>query len=188
MKNECIFLYGLGEACSRALQTVRDLRRRYTSSEEQRRNFSPYHQSKKKKAAAKRTTWTITVVCLASHQQRRVPTDSKFKENLVEAGLGEKKIIIPDLDCGAAEFKDILLTKFPKLKDGGGFELLRCVANSKSLEVISTTVSRLPRLLKAVIGSGKVYLRPIQRDLDLKPETLSGYEVTHCCCQLICII
>ncbi len=94
-----------------------------------------------------------------------MPADARFKETLVEAGLGEKKIMVPDIDCGAAEFRELLLTK-----DGGGFELLRCVSNTKSLEVISSTVSRLPRLLKSVIGCGKIYIRPIQRDLDLKQD------------------
>lgn len=98
--------------------------------------------------------------------------DARVKEKLLEAGLGEAKITVPDIDdCGASEFKDILLKQYPKLGDGGGFELLRCVSNTRSLEVISTTVSRVPRLLKSVIGCGKVFIRPIQKDLSMSPDT-----------------
>ena len=82
--------------------------------------------------------------------------DPKFKEKLVEAGLGEKKVVIPDIDCTASEFKELLLNQFPKLHDAGGFELLRCISNSQSLELISSTVSRVPRLLKS---SSQIHLQ-----------------------------
>ena len=36
--------------------------------------------------------------------------------------------------------KDILHAQYLKLVDGGGFEMLRCIPNTKSLEVISSTV------------------------------------------------
>lgn len=132
----------LGEACSRALQTVRELRRKY-SSEEQRRNFSPYAPKTKKKPV-KHTTWTITAVCLSSRQQRRVPADAKFKESLVEAGLGEKKIMIPDVDCGAAEFKELLLTKYPKLRDGGGLSCLDAFLIQSPLKLSATRWPEFP--------------------------------------------
>lgn len=147
------------------------MRKRYTSSEEQRRNFSPYPKKNKKGQAAKRTTsWTLKAFCLSSCQHRRVPVDAKFKEKLVEAGLGEKKIVVPDIDCSGGEFKELLMFNYPKLKDGGGYELLRCVSNTKSLEIVSNTVARVPRLLKSVIGCGRIFIRPIQRDLDLTPD------------------
>ena len=44
---------------------------------------------------------------------------------------------------------------------------MRCIANSKCLEVIPTNVAQRPSLLKSVIGNAKVYIRPIQADLDL---------------------
>lgn len=52
------------------------------------------------------------------------------KEILVDAGLGEKKIDIPDIDCTATNFHTLLIEAFPKLVDAGGFELMRCIANS----------------------------------------------------------
>ena len=59
------------------------------------------------------------------------------------------------------------INQYPKLGDGGGFEILRCIPNSKILEVVSNSASRVPRLLKSVIGCGRVFLRPIQKDLNL---------------------
>ena len=167
---------------------MRNLRKRYASSEEQRRNFTPYRS---KKTLKRTTSWSLKAVCLSSRLQCRVPADAKFKETLVEAGLGEKKITIPNIDCSAAEFKDILLFNYPKLKDGGGFECLRCVSNTKSLEVVSNSVARVPRLLKSVIGCGRIFIRPIQRDLDLKPDksisvdSSEVYKSTDACSMLI---
>ena len=43
------------------------------------------------------------------------------------AGLGEK-IVVPDVDCTTEEFHEILMQSFPKLRNGGGFELLRCAS------------------------------------------------------------
>ena len=70
------------EACSRALQVVRDLRKRY-ASEEQRRNFAPY-KSSAGSSSSKRpraTSWTLRAVCLSSRQQCRVPADSTVDES-----------------------------------------------------------------------------------------------------------
>lgn len=110
------------------------------------------------------------MVCVSSTKQQRVPIEVKHKESLVEAGLREKMIVVPDIECNALEFRRLILETFPKLHDAGGFELLRCVSNSKSLELISSTISRSPKLLKSVIGSGRVFIRPLQRDLDLNPD------------------
>lgn len=41
--------------------------------------------------------------------------------------------------------------EFPKLQNAGGFEFLRCIPNSRTLELISATVARLPQLLKSVV-------------------------------------
>lgn len=56
--------------------------------------------------------------------------------------------------------------KYPKLREGGGFEFLRCVPNSRVLELMLSTVSR-SCLLKSVVNSGRIYIRPLQKDLDL---------------------
>ena len=86
---------------------------------------------------------------------------------MVEAGLGEKIIDIPDIDCSSAEFHHQIIQVFPKLKDAGGFELMRCMYNSKLLEPLSPTVTTSPRLLRSVTGKSRIFIRPIQKNLEL---------------------
>ena len=87
---------------------------------------------------------------------------------LEEAGLGEKIIKVPDVECD--EFNDIILTAYPKLRGAGGYELLRCKPNSRDLISIGERISSSPKLLKRRIGNGKVYIRPIQWDLSVEIE------------------
>lgn len=71
------------------------------------------------------------------------------------------------------------------MKNGGGFELLRCTAGSKDLEIIQYPTSHSPRLLRSRIGSSKLFIRPIQLDLDMSPAPLdyagnvNHYVATH---------
>ena len=63
--------------------------------------------------------------------------------------------------------KNFIGASFPKLKDCGGFELLRCLPNSKSLDPVSAKMLQSPRMLKSIIGSGRIFIRPIQQNLSL---------------------
>lgn len=76
-------------------------------------------------------------------------------------------ITVPDIDCGGEAFHGLLLDTFPKLRDAGGFELLRCKPNTRELEVIAPRISSNPRLLKRSVANSRIYIRPIQRDLSL---------------------
>ena len=62
-----------------------------------------------------------------------------------------------------------VIATFPKLEDCGGFDVLRCVPNSKNLESIPVDVRYLPHLLKTVVSSGRPFIGPIQQDLDMTP-------------------
>ena len=165
--------------CSRAINVVRSIRERLSGNayREHQRNFTPYDRKRKMPLSAISTTkrkkavsWSTKFVCLASKNCCQVPGSVSEKEVLVDAGLGEKKVDIPDIDCTAEEFHKILTEAFPKLSGAGGFELLRCVANSRLLEPLSTSVSSNPKLMKAVIGKSRIYIRPIQKDLNLDLE------------------
>lgn len=159
--------------------------------DEHRANFAPYSFSAKgtkrrcgafsslvpKRGKKKCSSWTQKFVCLASKDRQRVPCTIGEKEELIEAGLGERSVCIPDVECSAQVFKETLVAEFPKLADAGGFELMRCLANTRQLEPISTTVSQQPRALKTIVGNGRIYIRPIQRDLDLTPSEDADYEV-----------
>jgi len=76
-------------------------------------------------------------------------------------------VIIPDITCSAQEFQGIVISAFPKLDGCGGLDLLRCIPNTKELEMISLAVSQSPKLLKSVLSCGKVFIWPIQQNLDL---------------------
>ena len=185
----------IASACSDAAHALRSVREqlqgarkrednpiddtRKAAQQEQRVNFAPYSSgsgSKKRKRGrtsllaqkkTKRHSWSTKFVCLANKNRSKVPCSVDEKEVLVNAGLGERTICIPDVECSSGEFKEILITEFPKLEEAGGFELMRCVPNTRQLEPISATVWRQPKLLKSVVANGRIYIRPIQKNLDL---------------------
>ena len=118
------------------------------------------------------------MVCLSDTSDSRVPTSVAAREVLLEAGLGEKRVVIPDVDMEAKDFFRVIVEHFPKLDGCGGFELLKCISNSRNLEVISPKIASSPKLLKAIVGTSKIYIRPIQKNLDLDESALdSSYEV-----------
>ena len=63
---------------------------------------------------------------------------------------------------------------YPQLKNYGRFKLLQFIPNCKVLEPIEVVMSA--KYLKAAVGQGKIYIRPVQRSLSvipLKSETSS---------------
>ncbi len=71
------------------------------------------------------------------------------------------------LDLDAEGFKDVILEHFPKLSDGGEYQLCKCLPNSRRLEPLAVLAHSSPRMLKQRVGSARTYIRPLQRDLDL---------------------
>ena len=88
-----------------------------------RKKMSNIFKSKVK--CEKRIAWRHNFVCLAYRGQDKIPTTDYQKEELYQAGLGEKEIIFESLDLSQQEFKDLILKHYPRLKDGGGFQLLK---------------------------------------------------------------
>lgn len=81
-------------------------------------------------------------------------------------------ISVADKHCTSEEFKSTLLMEFPKLKDGGGFELLRPygATRTKTLQVIPCpSEGYTPHYLQDTIGihAAIVYIRPLQKDRDM---------------------
>ena len=70
--------------------------------------------------------WTPNFFCLAESDQDTVPSTVAAKEALVQSVLGEKKVEVEE-ELSPQQFKEVIIENFPKLKDSGGFELLRCV-------------------------------------------------------------
>ena len=141
---------------------------------ERSRLFNPRHSrtTSRKRKASRGRTWTVQILCLADRQQTKIP-NSIEKQILCNAGLGLKKIKFDASDDVQQVIDRIMSDEkgdndepigFPKLRQCGGFELLRCLPNCRELRVIECpwTVGNL----KATVGSQcKIYVRPIQRNL-----------------------
>ena len=123
----------------------------------------------KKKRKVEKVAWRHRFVCLATRDQEKIPTTDCEKEILYQAGLGEKEVSFKSLELDTDEFKEVLLNTFPTLKHGGGFQLLKCIPNSRKLEVLSMAVHKSPSMLKQRVGNARTYIRPIQKDLELTP-------------------
>ena len=60
-------------------------------------------------------------------------------------GLGEKKIVVEDVDCLGEDFHELLYVVFPKLKDSGSFIFAKCMSNSQFLEPFLSICLTSPR-------------------------------------------
>lgn len=63
----------------------------------------------------------------------------------------------------------VLLEKFPKLEAAGGFDLLlfqRSAGDDNGFHTIQT--AHTPCRLKDICGQAKIYIRPLQQDIDIE--------------------
>ena len=170
-------------AVSRYEDTISLLQEARSSSiaVEQRHNFGKRRRPSridigKSKQAKIANSWSHKFICLAYTDQDKSCSSTPEKTELILAGLGEKNITINDVDCSPKEFRDCITAAFPKLAAGGGFEYLKCAPSTRKLEVIPFHICNSVRRLRAWIGNAKVYLRPIQMNLDLTAsEELNGH-------------
>lgn len=88
---------------------------------EQRKNFAPYSRKGNGTKHGRHKSCTFKMVCLSGSSDNRVPRDAAMRENLIEAGLGARNVLVPDIDNLKEEFWDIIMSSYPKLKDCGGF-------------------------------------------------------------------
>ena len=114
-------------------------------------------------------------MCMESHSACNLDGHCYYDDDDISHLWFQQVIVIPDLECSAQTFHDIIVGCYPKLQEAGGFELLRCRPNSRDLMTISQSISSVPRLLKRWVGNGKVYVRPLQRELSL--EAIESEEV-----------
>ncbi|XP_056003517.1 uncharacterized protein LOC125657381 [Ostrea edulis] len=136
---------------------------------------------------------TLHFLCLAHTGQKSVPNGNE-KEVLNKAGLGKKKILLKKSD-DEKELAETLISKevnedgdfvgFPKLADGGGFELLRSTQNCRDLTLINCSWSA-KELQKNVNPQVTIYIRPIQKNLSTeaivnRPEKLAELSIEEKC-------
>ena len=117
----------------------------------------------------KRETWTHKFYCFPKTHQI-CPENRNDREVSRLAGLGEKKITFRK-GADSAEVLTELEEAFPRLKDGGGFELLRSGQRVKDLVLIPSPPGgySVSFLKNCGLGQSTIYVRPIQRDLDTTP-------------------
>ena len=109
---------------------------------------------------------TLTLVCLASKTDAIVP-DTERKVNLLLAGLGEKRITF-SLTESPRQFCEVLYQNFVKLRNCGGFELLRNERNCRELIPIPIPAGGYHgQFVKTIFGQAKVFIRPTLRRVDL---------------------
>ena len=113
--------------------------------------------------------WQHTFVCLSQVHQF-MPPDTADRVRLVQAGLGEKKISC-SLEATAEELHQTLLEAYPRLRNGGGYEFLKIDEGSrKSFSVVpSPAGGYTPHYLKAIFLQAKIFVRPLQKCLDITP-------------------
>ena len=71
-------------------------------------------------------TWTHDLGVLSEMNTEVTPNKEEL-EKLRQAGLGQRKIVFPNKNAGFKAFSKVLMEKYPKLRDGGGFQLLRAL-------------------------------------------------------------
>jgi len=116
-------------------------------------------------------------LCLAYTLDDLVPSNIA-KANLIRAGLGLKEIIFA-LHGNSLDFHEEIMKAFPKLKNGGGYELLQTSdGNSRLLLVIPPLLGGYTAsYLKSIMEQSKVYIRPMQQHLSMEPDKSDEDEV-----------
>ena len=134
-------------------------------SQQRSRSVSVPRKAKKRKLQF----WEHCFCCLASTTQCS-PPGPMDRGRLMQAGLGGETLSIME-SADAEDLHHDLLEAFPKLRAGGGYELLRTSErNNRTLDVIPPPLSGYTvAYFKSVAGQAKIYVRPLQKDLDLTP-------------------
>ena len=90
--------------------------------------FGARKGNRKKSKKVRLAMWEHEFICLA-HCGQKTPPSPMEKAELINAGLGPRKLSL--LDFGESwEFHEEISSAFPKLSDGGGYELMRTQPNN----------------------------------------------------------
>ncbi len=116
-----------------------------------------------------------------ANRKQCVPPTASLKTKLQQGGLGRKKVCF-HWQAGAIDFKARLEEVYPKLKESGGFEILRRGTQTSDLVLIQPPRSEysVPFLRDASeLGQAIAFIRPIQNNLDVTPTAVvDSFEVS----------
>ncbi|XP_070547269.1 uncharacterized protein [Ptychodera flava] len=114
-------------------------------------------------------TWTRAFVCLDSIDFEWCPSPTQ-RADLAKLGLVERRVKIPVVST-ASEVHEQLLDEYPKLSEGGGYEICRAYPGSRRLNAISCpNEGYSQRYLSIEAGQAKLYIRPLQNNLERTPD------------------
>ena len=125
-------------------------------------------------------TWTRNFCCMPLALSSRTPSLQTMKR-LTRAGCGKKKIVFKQTDDHVIVC-DKIVTVYPRLEKVGGFTLHRSSLGGfgrqiDKIDVEWFDVSHLRK--KNLTGSGIIYIRPLQVDLNLAAATESEVYIRY---------
>ena len=114
-------------------------------------------------------TWTHDFCCIPYTHQETTPSVNQL-ESLRNSGLAKKKITFKKKESTHDEVCEELVKQFPQLKNAGGFTLHRgkTGGQGRPLEPLKTNWYGIRDLKSCGIGSACIYIRPVQKSLDLR--------------------
>ena len=136
--------------------------------------------------------WSHTFVCLADPEREEIP-NGKERAQLQLAGLGEKVLSLTWYG-DADDLHHELIMEYPKLAFGGGYELLRQGQGRQLEEIPLPRQGYTTEFLKSVVHNAKIYIRPIQKFLDMSftssnvsfhKHSYVSYFIINCRCCLL---
>lgn len=122
-------------------------------------------------------TWTHDICVLGKCDENITPNRERM-DVLMKAGLGKMKLVFPNKKANHEDVQSFLKEKFPRLRDGGGIEVLRAVGGGggcRPLHLLPPEREGYPlAYIKERFSQAAIYIRPLQTDLDESP---MSYEV-----------
>ena len=127
-------------------------------------------------------------MCVLSEMNTEVTPNKEELEKLRQAGLGRRKIVFPNKNAGFKAFSEVLMEKYPKLRDGGGFQLLRALGGGGGVRYLELIIPgqdgySIPYLRETqCLGQAILYVRPLQANLSMEKQ------VQYMLQQFMCIL
>ncbi|XP_057680075.1 uncharacterized protein LOC130908549 [Corythoichthys intestinalis] len=147
----------------------------YTSARPRQTTRQLSRQPSRQPRSIQRYSYTHMFCCLAKKDSNFAPTAIE-KERLQRAELGASRLNFQGDPSCPGHFQEFILSAFPKLKDAGGFELLRLRGSTRSRQLLPLpcpnrgyTVDYLkdPSL---GINQTTIYIRPLQLSMSMEQE------------------
>lgn len=138
----------------------KELRTSITKNPHQKKAFFPYEVKE---------SWTHEFCCIPYTFSRETPS-SNVMSLLKASGLGKTKVCFPNKKAKHAEFCQKIEEVFPALSTCGGYTLLkgRGGGTCRPLEKLEVNWFNIEDIKKCIVGTACIYIRPIQRNLDLE--------------------